>query len=193
MVRFILGFIVAILLAFGGAYIYFTKGIAPSAATANPMPFEVYFAHAALHAKLSQDAPKTVPIQGTPENLLAGAKTYKTHCAFCHGLPNSKPSVPGSGMYPPAPQLFSAQGNVATDPPGWTYWKVDNGIRVTGMPSFKKVLNSQQIWQVALLLHNAENLSPLVAAELTAAPPAPAPAASATPAKKAAPTKPKGH
>lgn len=90
-------------------------------------------------------------------------------------------------MFPPAPQLFTAQGTVDTDPPGWTYWKVDNGIRVTGMPSFKNVLTSQEMWQLALLLHHSQNLPSQVETELTSTSPAPAaPAASAKPPAKAA-------
>ena len=31
---------------------------------------------------------------------------------------------------------------------GVTYWKVKNGIRLTGMPSFQKALTEQQMWRV---------------------------------------------
>jgi len=33
---------------------------------------------------------------------------------------------------------------------------VDNGIRLTGMPSFNKTLSDTQRWQVSLLLANAD-------------------------------------
>ena len=58
-------------------------------------------------------------------------------------------------MYPEAPQLWKPEGNgvvgVSDDPPGETFWKVDNGIRLSGMPSYRKILNPTQEWQVALL------------------------------------------
>ena len=41
-----------------------------------------------------------------------------------------------------------------------TYWKVDNGIRLTGMPSFNQILTSTQMWQVSLLLANADKPMP---------------------------------
>jgi thiosulfate dehydrogenase len=173
--RFLLGIIIGILLVAGAGYFYFTTGIAPAAATAPPMPFEHFFAKAALHARLRREAPKTAPIQPTPGNLLAGAKIYKQNCAFCHGLPNSQPSVQGHGMYPDAPQLFTPHGMVTDDPPGVTYWKVRNGIRLTGMPSFGSALTYQQMWQVSLLLRNADKLPPAVSAAL-APTPVPAPA-----------------
>ena len=58
------------------------------------------------------------------------------------------------------------------DPPGATYWRTANGIRLTGMPAFDKSLTETQIWQVSLLLANANKLPPAAAAVL-AAPPEP--------------------
>lgn len=183
--RFLLGIVVGFLLVTGGVYFYFTRGMAPAAATAQPMPFEHYFARAALHATMSREAPKTVPVQATPDNLLAGAKIYKTHCAFCHGLPNAKPSQEGRGMYPHAPQLFAPHGMVTDDPAGITYWKVRNGIRLTGMPSFGAALTEQEMWQVSLLLRDADKLPDEVSAELAAVSAIPAaPAAAATSPKR---------
>jgi mono/diheme cytochrome c family protein len=49
---------------------------------------------------------------------------------------------------------------VSDDLPGETYWKVRNGIRLTGMPAFKDVLNDTQMWQVTLLLANADKPLP---------------------------------
>lgn len=170
--RLILGVVIGVFLVAGGVFVYFTTGMAPAAATAAPMPFEKYFAGAALHARIRREAPKQAPpqIPATPENLLAGAMIYKKNCAFCHGLPDAKPSSQGHGMYPHAPQLFTPRGMVNHDPPGITYWKVRNGIRLTGMPSFGASLTYQQMWKVTLLLRNANKLPPRVFAALTATP-----------------------
>ena len=43
---------------------------------------------------------------------------------------------------------------------GETYWKIKNGIRLTGMPSFKGVLSDDQMWDVALLLKHANEQLP---------------------------------
>ena len=48
-------------------------------------------------------------------------------------------------MFPTAPPLWEKhrQGDVvgvSDDPPGETYWKVANGIRLTGMPAYKELL-----------------------------------------------------
>jgi len=47
---------------------------------------------------------------------------------------------------------------VTDDPAGESYWKVANGIRMTGMPSFHESLSDAQVWQVSLLLANADKL-----------------------------------
>ena len=78
-------------------------------------------------------------------------------------------------MYPHAPQLWHAHGSenvvgVSDDPPGETYWKVANGIRLSGMPAFDQVLSSTQMWQVSLLLANANKSLPQPAMDILAQP-----------------------
>ena len=67
------------------------------------------------------------------------------------------PTAISKGMFPQPPQLFRGKG-VTNDEPGETYWKVTNGIRMTGMPGFSPSLSSTQMWQVSLLLANADKL-----------------------------------
>jgi len=88
-------------------------------------------------------------------------------------------------MFPDAPPLWEKHHNsdvvgVSDDPPGETYWKVDNGIRLTGMPSYKATLSETQMWQVSLLLANADKPLPPAAIEiLRGEQPPPAPASTA--------------
>jgi len=88
-VKFIGGLILGLLIVPFGAYLYFTGGAAPVATTDSDMPFENYFAHKALNARIAKDMPKNVPIQPTETNYVAGAELYKQHCGVCHGLPLS--------------------------------------------------------------------------------------------------------
>jgi mono/diheme cytochrome c family protein len=87
-------------------------------------------------------------------------------------------------MFPKPPELFHGTG--VTDDPAWeTYWKANNGIRLTGMPAFKGALNDTQIWQVSVLLANADKISPAVKVALASTPPPPPSApVPAPPAKK---------
>ena len=71
------------------------------------------------------------------------------------------------GMYPYPPELFRGKG-VTDDPAGETYWKAKNGIRLTGMPGFKETLSDTQLWQVSLVLANADKLPQSVRDSLSA-------------------------
>jgi thiosulfate dehydrogenase len=164
-----IGILLGMLLFAAGIWFYFTSGRAPVAATDPPMPFEVRLAHGGLHARIAKQKPSEPPISADEKNLLAGAEVYKKNCAVCHGLPSEPESPIAHGMYPKPPELFHGTG--VTDDPAWeTRWKAENGIRMTGMPAFKGRLTDTELWQVSLLLANAEKIPPSVKAALTSAP-----------------------
>src|SRR3954470_4244106 len=166
----IVGFIVIAVCGFG----YLALGMAPAATAASPMPFEKRMARMALAARIKKEMPNGAAIPASEANLLAGAEFYKRDCAVCHGLPGEqKPSNIAAGMFPKPPQLW--KHGVTDDPVGETYWKVANGIRLTGMPAFKASTSDEAVWQVSLLLANADKLPPSVTASLQQAAPAPTP------------------
>jgi mono/diheme cytochrome c family protein len=153
----IFGVILGVLAVAFGLYFYFSTGMAPAATSAAPMPFEKMLAHKALAARIDAEMPKSAPIQPDDANLLAGAKIYRDNCAVCHGLPGQKPTAIASGMYPHPPKLMEGKG-VTDDEPGESYWKVANGIRLTGMPGFSKSLSETEMWQVSMLVAHADKL-----------------------------------
>ena len=169
MKAFLLGVIVTLAGTAAAVFVYFTGGFAPVATGAAPMPFERMLAARALHARIVKEMPKTAPIEAGEANYLAGAHGYLEHCAACHGLPGKPETAIARGEFPKPPQFFGGDG-VTDDPPGEIYWKTANGIRLTGMPSFDKSLTQAQMWQVSLLLANADKLPATVTALLTGPP-----------------------
>ena len=165
MVLLITGFVVGVVFLPLCGYLYFRYGFAPVATAESPIPFEKRLAHMALEARIRKEAPKNAAIQPTPDNLIAGAQIYRSQCAVCHGLPAQIMTPTAKGMFPKPPQLFEGHG-VTDDPPGETYWKVSNGIRLTGMPAYGTSLTTQQMWQVSLMLAGADKLPEQVTAEL---------------------------
>jgi thiosulfate dehydrogenase len=157
MKKFIFGFAsaIALIALFGTGYI--ALGLAPVATASAPLPFEKLITGIALHTRVNKEAPKSAPIAVSDEVYAAGAIIYRNNCAVCHGLPGRDPTAIAKGEFPKPPQLFKGMG-VTDDPAGVTYWKVANGIRLTGMPSFTSSLNGDQMWQVSLLLANADKL-----------------------------------
>ena len=145
------------------AFLYFKIGHPPVAVADKPFPMEKQIVSVPLHARIDAEMPKSAPISATPENLNAGAQIYQDKCEFCHGNADS-PSSTGNTMYPAAPQLWAKHKNgvvgVSDDPVGETYWRVKNGIRLTGMPSYSNMLSDTQIWQVSLVLSMADKPLP---------------------------------
>ena len=149
------------------AYGYLRLGAPPVAVKDPAFPKEKQLVHLVLNARIDREKPGSVPMVATPDNLVAGAVIYKQQCAFCHGVP-AHPSPMAKNEYPSAPQLWQAHGHsgvvgVSDDPPGETYWKVKNGIRLTGMPAYADLLSENQMWQVTLLVASADKPLPAAA------------------------------
>lgn len=182
--RIFLGIVLGIVLVPLAVLAWLHFGDVPVAVADAPLPYERMFTGAALHARIEREMIKTPPMQADEGNLVAGAEIYRDHCAVCHGF-HGKPSAIAAHMYPHAPQLWEKHRRnnvigVSDDPPGETYWKVANGIRLSGMPAFDHVLTDNQMWQVSLLLANADKPLPPAAIDIlrgqTTAPAVSAPA-----------------
>jgi mono/diheme cytochrome c family protein len=119
----------------------------------------------ALHARLAKEMPTQVPVPVDEPNLLVGAHIYMEHCAVCHAVPGKEQTAIAKGEFPRPPHLFKGKG-VTDDEPGETYWKVANGIRLTGMPSFNQHLSTTEMWQVSLLLAHVDKLTDSIKAVL---------------------------
>lgn len=155
----LLGFLLAFPVVAGALYLYIRYGDPPVAVADKPFPEEAKIVHIPLDARIARDL-KSSPIPATPDSLLHGAQVYASQCAFCHGAPGNNSGI-GANEYPSAPQLWQKHGHgdvvgVSDDPVGETYWKVANGIRLTGMPAFDRSLNDTEMWQVSLLLAQAD-------------------------------------
>jgi len=190
MKSFLLGLILGLLIIPVYVYLHFRVGHPPVAVADPPYWLERDLVNVPLHARIDKEMPKSSPFEPSATNLESGAHIYRQQCAACHGL-YGRPSAFASHMYPHAPQLWAPHSDgvvgVSDDPPGETYWKVFNGIRLTGMPAYSNVLNETQIWQVSLLLANADKPLPPGVLELLKQPLDLDPAALATPLPSNAP------
>ncbi|MEO6922585.1 MAG: cytochrome c [Bryocella sp.] len=164
--KFLLGFVLALLLIVGGGWSYLKFGKLPVAVSDPAFPMEAAIVHTPLDARIAREM-KQPPFPASEDALVRGASVYKQECASCHGLPG-KPVASAKYMYPSAPQLFKPHKKrngttvvgVSDDEVGESYWKVDNGIRLTGMPSFQKVLSEPEMWDVSWLVKSADQPLP---------------------------------
>lgn len=162
-VAFLLGILFTVFAVAIGGWVYLRYGH-PPVATADPsFPKEEQIVHIPLDARISREM-EQAPFGTSEEAYEAGAKVYVAQCASCHGTPG-KDVAYARWMYPEAPQLWKKHAHgtvvgVSDDEPGETYWKVKNGIRLTGMPSYEHVLTTSQMWDVTLLVKNADQVLP---------------------------------
>jgi mono/diheme cytochrome c family protein len=163
--QFIFGFIAAFVLITAAGFGYIEMGMAPVATSSAPLPFERLIAGIALNARVKKEATGSSPIKASEEVYMAGAHIYQDDCAVCHGLPGQDQTAIAKGEFPKPPALFKGKG-VTDDPAAVTYWKVKNGIRLTGMPGFGGSLTPEQMWQVSLLLSDGDKLPASVTAVL---------------------------
>jgi thiosulfate dehydrogenase len=160
--KLFLGFILGIVAVAAGLFAYLKFGPLPVAVSDTPLPMEKQIVSLPLHARIDRES-KTAPFGISGDVFESGAQVYRSQCASCHGTPGHDVGF-AKHMFPTAPQLWKKHGEgivgVSDDEPGETYWKVANGIRLSGMPSYKHILSDTQMWQVSLLLKNADKELP---------------------------------
>jgi mono/diheme cytochrome c family protein len=159
----IVSFVAGLLLLPLGLFLYLAYGKPPVATADAPFPAEERIVQAPLRTRMHREMPAKSPIPANDENLNAGASIYEDKCEICHGTAD-QPAAIAKTMFPRAPQLWAKDPTGAVgasgDPVGETYWKIKNGIRLTGMPAYGKALTETQLWQVSLLLSGADKPLP---------------------------------
>jgi mono/diheme cytochrome c family protein len=159
----LLGTVAGILFLAAGFYLGLRFGPLPVAVADSAFPFERQVVKIPLRARIDREV-KTAPFKASEGVFESGAQIYRERCSICHGIPG-RDSAFARRMYPPPPQLWKKHGangqvGVSEYDPGLAYWFVANGVRLTGMPSFKQTLSDTEMWQVSLLLKNANKGMP---------------------------------
>jgi S-disulfanyl-L-cysteine oxidoreductase SoxD len=93
------------------------------------------------------------PAPDTPEAIAEGKGHFQHHCQICHGMDGHNTGVPFAGtMSPEVADLGSKDVQDYTD--GQLKWIIDNGIRLTGMPGWKDILEDDEKWKVVRFLRH---------------------------------------
>jgi thiosulfate dehydrogenase len=157
MIKFLVGVVVGIGLVVLASYLFVKGGGIFMGTDTKPLPLEGTIAGAAITASIGKSANDESPLQADESNLQTGAKVYMQACAGCHGKLDQAEGG-AKGFYPPPPHLLPPATGVTDDPVGATHWVVKKGIRFSAMQSFNQKLSDSEIWQVSLLLQNANKL-----------------------------------
>jgi mono/diheme cytochrome c family protein len=89
-------------------------------------------------------------------------KVYQTNCASCHGDIHQPHGTFADVLYPRAPQFVEDAPDM---PENQNFYIIQHGVRLSGMPAWKRILNDQQIWQVTTFLSHMDKLPHQVATE----------------------------
>jgi mono/diheme cytochrome c family protein len=93
------------------------------------------------------------PTPESPESVKTGAQHFQHHCQICHGLDGHKTGVPfADKMSPPVVDLGEKDVQQYTD--GQLKWIIENGIRFTGMPGWKGILEEEEMWYIVRYMRN---------------------------------------
>lgn len=162
-----IGLIISLILLTIGVFVYLRFGPVPVAVSDTPFLFEKKIVRIAVRARIARQI-QNPPFAVSEERFESGATIYRHQCSICHGTPGHDSSF-SKQMFPAPPQLWKKHGEtgvvgVSDDDPGFSYWIVSNGIRLSGMPSYSHTLSDEERWEVSLLLKNADKeMSPQVA------------------------------
>ncbi len=88
----------------------------------------------------------------------AGADHFAEHCAVCHGTDGRGATEFGPRMYPPVPNLASADVQSLSD--GALFAIVQNGVRWTGMPAFRSEHSAEETWDLVSFIRRLPDLKP---------------------------------
>jgi mono/diheme cytochrome c family protein len=94
------------------------------------------------------------PDLDTQVRVVTGVSHYAEECAPCHAAPGVAPEDIAEGMYPKPPALTA---------PKWTpaelFWIVKNGIKMSGMPSWRNH-SDEDLWAIVAFLENLPAMTP---------------------------------
>jgi mono/diheme cytochrome c family protein len=141
-----------------------------------PSRDETALANAAKDVAIPLEAGKMKnPLPETDEVVSQGQEVFLGSCAQCHGADGRGDTNVGRNMAPPAMDLSSSHVQHWND--AELFWIIQNGVRLTGMPSWKSSISGNDTWKLARFIHNLPRLD---AASTSTAVPSQAQAATST-------------
>ena len=141
-----------------GAFAYVKSGIYNVAAAHPHTKFTEWITHETMiHAVRRHSAGIPLPGYIAGAQVLRGFCTYETHCVACHGAAAVAREQWAAGMEPTPPYLLDTTSKWT---PQQLFWIAKNGIKMTGMPSWRGSLSDGQIWDVVGFLEAMRDLPP---------------------------------
>jgi mono/diheme cytochrome c family protein len=92
------------------------------------------------------------PLSDSQQVLDDGRQVYLQTCAVCHAADGRGQTALGQGMYPPAMDLRSPHVQHWND--SEMFWIIQNGVRMTGMASWKGAITPNDTWKLVIFVRH---------------------------------------
>lgn len=114
----------------------------------SPGHLETRLATFAKHHIVAREAARmrVIELPSSEASANIGQVLFSIECATCHGKDGRSPTHIGQSMYPRVPDLGSPEIQSWSDPQ--LFWIVENGVRLSGMPGFRKFNTDDQLWHL---------------------------------------------
>jgi len=96
------------------------------------------------------------PLLSNSQVISEGQQVYLQSCAICHGTDGHGQTTLGQGMYPPVMDLTSPHVQHWND--AQMFWIIQNGVRMTGMASWKSAISSEDTWKLVIFIRHLPEL-----------------------------------
>lgn len=119
----------------------------------SPSKAETALANMAKDLVIPMEAGKhTNPMPVNEKVVREGQQIYLQSCALCHSTDGHGDTNLGRSMNPPAMDLTSPHVQHWND--AELFWIIQNGVRLTGMPSWKSTVSETDTWKLVSFIHN---------------------------------------
>jgi len=134
-----------------------------------PSKLETTLANMAKDVVIPIEAKKLKnPLPASDEVVQQGEQIYMRACGICHAMDGHAGTDLGRAMYPPAMDLTSPHVQHWAD--AELFWIIQNGVRMTGMPSWKSTISENDTWKLAHFVHSLPRLNASAAAQRASRP-----------------------
>jgi len=147
-----------VLLGALGAFACVKSGLYNVAASKPHTTFNWWLTNATMIHSVRRHARSiAAPERASAAQVARGFCIYETHCVACHGAAGVAREAWAGGMEPQPPYLLDATQKFS---PAELFWIAKNGIKMTGMPSWRERLSDAQLWEVVAWLEASRQLPP---------------------------------
>ena len=141
-----------------GAFAFVKSGVFNVGASHPHTRFTEWITHETMIHSVRRHAAGIEPsARVTAAQVVAGFCLYETHCVACHGAAAVAREQWVAGLEPSPPYLLDATSKWT---PSQLFWIAKNGIKMTGMPSWRDSLSDGQIWDVVGFIEAIRDLPP---------------------------------